>query len=104
VEEVGGMIVSSSDARHEVASKLPGPFSIHQVIDFLGDQSHPEFTVFRESGPDDYVKTVAVGKSFFYDGIWHHFRNDSPITDPGAGPLCWCRLGTGRIFWKYLRM
>lgn len=61
VAEVGGMICSSSDQRLITMNQLP--FRCCQdVINMLGDQSGQEFTIFREAGDDDYVKTVAVGK------------------------------------------
>lgn len=62
VPEVGGMIVSSSDARHETMDKMQKPESVKDVVNILGDQSGKEFTIFRESGDEDFVKTIAVGK------------------------------------------
>lgn len=56
------MIVSSSDARHETMNKMQKPESVKDVVNILGDQSGKEFTIFRESGDDDFVKTIAVGK------------------------------------------
>lgn len=64
VPEVGGMIVSSSDARHETMDKMKKPESVQDVVNILGDQSGKEFTIFRESGDEDFVKTIAVGKYF----------------------------------------
>lgn len=64
VPEVGGMIVSSSDARHETMNKMQKPQSVQDVVNILGDQSGKEFTIFRESGDEDFVKTIAVGKYF----------------------------------------
>jgi hypothetical protein len=40
----------------------PHPGSRKDVINILGDQSNKEYPIFQESGDDDYVKTVAVGK------------------------------------------
>jgi hypothetical protein len=41
---------------------FPHPASRKDVINILGDQSNKEYPIFHESGDDDYVKTVAVGK------------------------------------------
>lgn len=65
IPEVGGMIVASSDHRHATMEKMKKPESVDDVINILGDQSDKEFTIFRESGDDDFVKTVAVGKQFY---------------------------------------
>jgi hypothetical protein len=62
IPEVGGMIVSSSDCRQDTQAQMPRPQTADDVINVLGDQSGKEFTIFREAGDDDYVKTVAVGK------------------------------------------
>lgn len=65
VPEVGGNIVSSSDARNdtfECFCKGHYPDNVQDVRNILGDQSHKENTIFRESGDDDYVKTICVGK------------------------------------------
>lgn len=56
------MIVSSSDHRHTTMEQMKPPESVGDVIDILGDQSDKEFSIFREDGDEDYVKTVAVGK------------------------------------------
>lgn len=54
--------ITSSDHRHATMSSLPCPYSRGDVINILGDQSDKEYSIFRESGDDDYVKTAAVGK------------------------------------------
>lgn len=40
---------------------FPVPKTKSDVIKMLGDQSSNKFRVFQEFGPDDFVKTVAVG-------------------------------------------
>jgi hypothetical protein len=43
-------------------NRFPCPTTKEDVIAILGDQSDKEYSIFQESGDDDYVKTVAVGK------------------------------------------
>jgi hypothetical protein len=43
-------------------NSFPCPTTKEDVIAILGDQSDKEYSIFQESGDDDYVKTVAVGK------------------------------------------
>lgn len=59
---MAGLILDSSDARHEVFTRLGKPTSGRDVVNMLGDQSHKVHTVFRENGGDQFVKTIAVGK------------------------------------------
>lgn len=63
---VGGMIVDSSTARHEVFDRLGKPKTKEDIIKMLGDQSGKVHTVFRENGGDEIVKTIAVGKTIGY--------------------------------------
>jgi hypothetical protein len=44
-------------------NRFPHLASQEDVINILGDQSDKEYSIFQESGGDDYVKTVAVGKT-----------------------------------------
>lgn len=60
IQEVTGMIIESSNARHEVFERLGKPKSKADAIKMLGDQSAKVHPVFRDSA--EYVKTVAVGK------------------------------------------
>ena len=43
-------------------NSFPHPTTKEDVIAILGDQSDKEYSIFRESGDDDCVKTVAVSK------------------------------------------
>ena len=54
--------MSSSDARYATYESQKDTTTLHDVVRLLGDQSHPEHTIFREAGDDDYVKTVTVGE------------------------------------------
>lgn len=54
--------MTSSDHRHATMKRFAQPASRKDVITILGDQSDKEYSIFQESGDDDYVKTVAVGK------------------------------------------
>jgi hypothetical protein len=54
--------MESSNHRHATMNSFPQPMTKEDVIAILGDQSDKEYSIFQESGDDDYVKTVAVGK------------------------------------------
>lgn len=54
--------MESSNHRHATMNRFPCPTTKEDVIAILGDQSDKEYSIFQESGDDDYVKTVAVGK------------------------------------------
>jgi hypothetical protein len=54
--------MESSNHRHAAMNSFPNPTTKEDVIAILGDQSDKEYSIFQESGDDDYVKTVAVGK------------------------------------------
>lgn len=62
IPEVEGFIIENSNKRMEVLEKSGAPKDKLDAINLLGDQSNPKHNIFQESGPDDYVKTVAVGK------------------------------------------
>lgn len=59
-----GPIIDSSNERHSTFAKFKTPKSKDDVIQMLGDQSAKEHTVFRENGSAEFIKTVAVGKTF----------------------------------------
>lgn len=62
IQEVSGPIVDSSNERHRVFAEFKPPKSKEDVIQMLGDQSAPVYTVFSENGKaNEFVKTVAVG-------------------------------------------
>lgn len=82
VPEADGMIVKSSDCRHAAKERLPEPRTLQDVINILGDQSEKDkhFAVFRESGDEDYVKTVCVGIFDCVARTWSIF-SDNPKTN-----------------------
>ncbi|XP_026276957.1 uncharacterized protein LOC113205509 isoform X2 [Frankliniella occidentalis] len=82
IPEVGGMIVSSSDARHATMEAQPDPFTLQDVIRVMGDQSHPEHNIFREAGDDDFVKTVAVGIFDCVNRTWSLYTDNPKTHDP----------------------
>uniref|UniRef100_A0A1B6DIH8 Peptidase C45 hydrolase domain-containing protein n=2 Tax=Clastoptera arizonana TaxID=38151 RepID=A0A1B6DIH8_9HEMI len=80
IPEVGGMISQSSDERLRTMNQLP--FKCKQdVINMLGDQSGKDFTVFRESGDEDFVKTIAVGIFDCVARTWSLYT-DNPKSNP----------------------
>ncbi|XP_046663653.1 uncharacterized protein LOC124356598 [Homalodisca vitripennis] len=80
VPEVGGMIVSSSNHRETTMQNMPEPQSADDVIKVLGDQSDKEFTIYRESGDDDYVKTISTGIFDCIKKTWSIY-GDNPKTN-----------------------
>ncbi|RZF48090.1 hypothetical protein LSTR_LSTR002156 [Laodelphax striatellus] len=85
IAEVGGMIVSSSDARERAMQCIcnKGPANLNDVVKVLGDQSATEeFTIFRESGNDDFVKTVAVGIFDCVARTWSIYADNPKTNDP----------------------
>ncbi|XP_054276013.1 beta-alanyl-dopamine/carcinine hydrolase-like [Macrosteles quadrilineatus] len=82
IPEVGGMIVSSSDSRHATQEGMPTPKTADDVINVLGDQSGKEFTIFREAGDDDFVKTVAVGIFDCVNKTWSIYADNPKTSKP----------------------
>ncbi|KAJ1523424.1 hypothetical protein ONE63_001286 [Megalurothrips usitatus] len=82
IGEVGGAIVSSSDARHATQESQPAPTTMQDVVRLLGDQSHPEHTIFREAGDDDFVKTVTVGIFDCVNRTWSLYTDNPKTHDP----------------------
>lgn len=62
VPETTGLIIDSSEERLSVLKKYGHPINKKDVIDMLSDQTGKNYRVFQESGNEDYVKTIAVGK------------------------------------------
>lgn len=62
VPEVTGVIIDSSTHRMEAIQKHGPPKNSQDVINILSDQTDNEYRVFQEFGPQDYVKTIAVGR------------------------------------------
>lgn len=63
IEEVGGLIVDSSNDRMATFTKsFDPPKSRKDVIEMLGDTSSKGHRVFRDE-PDAFIKTICVGKS-----------------------------------------
>ncbi|XP_034232953.1 uncharacterized protein LOC117640533 isoform X2 [Thrips palmi] len=82
IPEVGGAIVSSSDARYATYESQKDTTTLNDVIRLLGDQSHPEHTIFREAGDDDYVKTVTVGIFDCVNRTWSIYTDNPKTHDP----------------------
>lgn len=61
MEQANEMMLLSSKCRSETLKNHHPPSSFEDVVKMLGDSSHPEQKVFRDQ-PNDYVKTIAVGK------------------------------------------
>lgn len=55
-----GAIIDSSNARHKVFDRCGKPKNMKDVINILGDESDPKYSVFR-TGDKDIVHTICVG-------------------------------------------
>lgn len=62
IEEANELMLMSSEARMSTLKGRNEPKCKDDVIAMLSDQTHDKFRVFQEFGPDDVVKTIAVGK------------------------------------------
>nr|CAD7457612.1 unnamed protein product [Timema tahoe] len=82
VPQHDGNIVSSSDRRQAAFMRLPEPRSKRDMEIILGDQSDKEFSIFRESGDNDYVKTVAVGIFDCVERTWSIYADNPKTNDP----------------------
>jgi len=80
IAEEGGEIMESSNHRHATMNSFPHPTTKEDVIAILGDQSDKEYSIFQESGDDDYVKTVAVGIFDCTKRTWSIYT-DNPKTN-----------------------
>lgn len=56
-----GDMIKSSDERMESLKNHGKPLKKKDVVNMLSDQTGENHKVFMETGPDDYVKTIAVG-------------------------------------------
>ncbi|XP_031628712.1 uncharacterized protein LOC116344357 [Contarinia nasturtii] len=82
IEEVDGMIIDSSTARHEVFDRLGKPKTKGDAINMLGDQSGKIHTVFRENGGDEYVKTISVGIFDCKKQTWSLYSDNPKNNEP----------------------
>lgn len=66
VKEVGGLIVESSDTRHQVLEEMKPPKSKKEVIKLLSHQREDNFTIYRDVGPKakEDIVTIAIGKKY----------------------------------------
>ncbi|XP_067002948.1 beta-alanyl-dopamine/carcinine hydrolase [Anabrus simplex] len=80
--EIGGCIMESSNHRHATMSKMPVPLNRKDVINMLGDQSDPEYMVFRDSKRGEYVKTVAVGIFDCVAKTWSIYSDNPKTNEP----------------------
>ena len=66
VPEITGVIIDSSNHRMEAIKKHPSPKNRQDVINILSDQTDNDYRLFQEFGPEDYVKTIAVGEHILF--------------------------------------
>lgn len=64
VKEVGGLIVESSDTRHQVFEETKPPKTKKEVIKLLSHQREDNFTIYRDAAPTakENIVTIAIGK------------------------------------------
>ncbi|XP_017779046.1 PREDICTED: uncharacterized protein LOC108564492 [Nicrophorus vespilloides] len=61
IQQIKGFVIDSAEARLDALKTFKPPKSKNDVIEMLGDQSGIKYRVFQDFGPDDVVKTIAVG-------------------------------------------
>lgn len=62
-------MIESSETRMCTLKSYPKPLTKRDVIQMLGDQSGKKYRVFQDIGPEDVVKTIAVGMYSSYHSI-----------------------------------
>ncbi|XP_024936569.1 uncharacterized protein LOC107263304 isoform X2 [Cephus cinctus] len=105
VPEVDGLIIPSSEHRMEAICRHASPKTREDVIDILSDQTDNEYRVFQEIGPDDYVKTIAVGIFDCIEKNWSLYTDIPKYNDPilviplqlNNNTLCHLKNGNGVV-------
>ncbi|XP_063706790.1 beta-alanyl-dopamine/carcinine hydrolase [Culicoides brevitarsis] len=82
VEEVGGMIVESSNDRMVTFTKsFDAPKTRNDVIQMLGDTSSTGHRVFRDE-PDAFIKTICVGIFDCVNRTWTLYSDNPKTSEP----------------------
>ncbi|XP_077302142.1 C45 family peptidase tan [Arctopsyche grandis] len=82
IPEVTGLIIDSSEERLDVLKKYGHPINKKGVIEMLSDQTGKNYRVFQESGPEDYVKTIAVGIFDCSNYTWSLYADKPSCHEP----------------------
>ncbi|XP_043463208.1 uncharacterized protein LOC122499143 isoform X2 [Leptopilina heterotoma] len=82
VPEVEGVIIDSSIHRMAAIQKHSPPKNYQDVINILSDQTDNEYRVFQEFGPQDYVKTIAVGIFNCIEKTWSIYTDKPSCNEP----------------------
>ncbi|XP_044731863.1 uncharacterized protein LOC123294784 [Chrysoperla carnea] len=82
IKEAEGMIIESSDARMETFNKCCKPTTKQDVVKMLSDHTNYIHPVFRDCGPNDFVKTIAVGIFDCIKRTWSIYADNPQNTEP----------------------
>ncbi|XP_012256665.2 uncharacterized protein LOC105686426 [Athalia rosae] len=82
VSEDDGPIIPSSEHRMAAISRHPPAKTRQDIINILGDQTDNEYRVFQEFGPDDPIKTIAVGIFDCIEKTWSIYTDNPKTNDP----------------------
>ncbi|XP_018327238.1 uncharacterized protein LOC108738347 [Agrilus planipennis] len=84
IPECQGLMQDSSISRLEAFGKYSAPKTKRDVINMLGDQSGSQYKVFQESGPQDIVKTIAVGIFDCIEKTWSVYADNPKKVEPSV--------------------
>ncbi|KAI4469450.1 peptidase c45 [Holotrichia oblita] len=80
IPEITSFMLKSSVARLRVLESYTDPLDMKRITDMLGDQSDPKYKVFQEIGPEDKIKTIAVGIFDCIKRTWALY-GDNPVSN-----------------------
>nr|BDT05250.1 tan protein [Gryllus bimaculatus] len=80
VPEIKGSMMESSDCRHKAISAHGEPENYGSIVNMLGDQTDPKFTVFQDK--TDHVTTLAVGIFDCVKRTWSIYSDNPKKTEP----------------------
>ncbi|GLG95865.1 Putative tan, partial [Gryllus bimaculatus] len=78
--EIKGSMMESSDCRHKAISAHGEPENYGSIVNMLGDQTDPKFTVFQDK--TDHVTTLAVGIFDCVKRTWSIYSDNPKKTEP----------------------
>ncbi|KAF2884225.1 hypothetical protein ILUMI_21960 [Ignelater luminosus] len=82
IQQQDGGMLESSEARMCTLKSYPKALTKKDVIQMLGDHSDKKNPVFRDLGPEDIVKTIAVGIFDCVAKTWSIYADNPRKTEP----------------------
>ncbi|KAK7578103.1 hypothetical protein V9T40_010308 [Parthenolecanium corni] len=84
VKEVGGLIVESSDTRHQVFEETKPPKTKKEVIKLLSHQREDNFTIYRDAAPTakENIVTIAIGIFDCIERTWSIYAAKPEENEP----------------------